>query len=84
MPKYKTPAFQKMYDAMLAAAQDPASELYYNGRPHRGAGHRTSFWDGYVGVLSPMNTPNTLASVCYQAGKAYKKINPYLPEGEAV
>lgn len=42
--KYKTPSFQKMYDAMLAAAKDPASELYYHGRPHRGAGHRVAFF----------------------------------------
>lgn len=81
--RYKTPSFQKMYEAMLAAAQNPASELYYNGRPHRGAGHRVAFWDGYAGLPSPMNGPKTLGAVCYQAGKAYKKINPSIPTEEA-
>ena len=81
--KYKTPSFQKMHDAMLAADQDPASELYYNGRPHRGAGHRVAFWDGYAGMPSPMNISGTLSAVCYQAGKAYKKINPAIAQEEA-
>lgn len=82
--RYKTPSFQKMYDAMLAAAQDPSSELYSNGLPHRGAGHRCAFWDGYGGVRSPMNAPMTLSSVCYQAGKAFKKINPAIAHENAV
>ncbi len=81
--RYKTPSFQKMYDAMLAAAQNPGSELYYDGRPHRGAGHRVAFWDGYAGLHSPMNAPRTISGVCYQAGKAYKKINPSIAAEEA-
>lgn len=83
MVRYKTKSFQAMYDAMLAAAQNPASELYYKGRPHRGAGHRVAFWDGYASLHSPMNGPRTLGSVCYQAGKAYKKINPDIATEEA-
>lgn len=82
--RYKTPSFQKMYDTMLEAAQNPASELYCQGRPHRGAGHRVAFWDGYAGLHSPMNGPRTLGAVCYQAGKAYKKINPDIATEEAV
>lgn len=49
-PRYKTAAYQRIYDAMLMAANDNASELYYNGLPHRGAGHRTAFWDGHAGL----------------------------------
>lgn len=72
--RYKTPSFQKTYDAMLAAAQNPAGELYYNGRPHRGAGHRTAFWDGYAGLEHSANVvPGTLSAVCFAAGKAFAK-----------
>lgn len=28
--------FHKTYDAMLAAARDASSELYHDGKPHRG------------------------------------------------
>jgi len=31
-----------------------------------------------------MNAPMTLGSVCYQAGKAYKKINPDIVYEDAV
>lgn len=84
-PKYKTPSFQKTYEAMLAAAHDPSSELYHNGLPHRGAGHRTSFWDGYAGVVRSANVvPGTLSGVCYQAGKAFAKTNPGIRFEDAV
>ncbi|WP_432263335.1 hypothetical protein [Cupriavidus sp. TMH.W2] len=83
-PRYKNPQFQKMYDAMLAAAADCSSELYFEGRPHRGAGHRTAFWDGYAGIERSANAiPGTLRAVCFSAGKAFAKTNPGIPKEEA-
>lgn len=85
MPKYKTPSFQKAYDAMLAAAADKSSEMYYQGKPHRGAGHRTAFWDGYAGVAKSANViPGTLSAVCFAAGKSFAKTNPGIPVEDAV
>lgn len=83
--RYKTPSFQKTYEAMLAAAQNPSSELYYNGRPHRGAGHRTAFWDGYAGVEHSANVvPGTLSAVCFAAGKTFAKTKPGIRQEDAV
>lgn len=83
--RYKTPSFQKTYDAMLAAAQNPAGELYYDGRPHRGSGHRTAFWDGYAGLEHSANVvPGTLSAVCFAAGKAFAKTNPGINPKDAV
>lgn len=79
--RYKTPAFQKVYEAMLTAANDLNSELYYNGKPHRGAGHRCAFWDGYAGLTRSANViPGTLSSVCFAAGKVFAKSNPGILE----
>lgn len=84
-PRYKTPDFQRLYDGMLAAAADPSSELYYNGLPHRGAGHRTAFWDGYAGVTRSANVvPGTQSAVCYYAGKTFAKTNPGIRFEDAV
>lgn len=30
-----------------------------------------------------MNSPRTLGAVCYQAGKAFKRINPHIADQEA-
>lgn len=84
-PRYKTASFQKIYDAMLAAAVDPASELYYNGKPHRGAGHRTAFWDGYAGLAKTANVvPGTPSAVCFAAGKVFAKSHPGISFEDAV
>lgn len=85
MPRYKTPSFQKTYDAMLTAARDESSELYHDGKPHRGAGHRTAFWDGYAGLEKTANVvPGTLSAVCYAAGKEFAKTNPGIAVEDAV
>ena len=84
-PRYKTPAFQQTYEAMLAAARDPSSELYYNGAPHRGAGHRAAFWDGYAGLARSANVvPGTLSSVCFAAGRRFAKTHPGLLPPEPI
>jgi hypothetical protein len=84
-PRYKTPSFQRQYEAMLTAAQDKSSELYYNGKPHRGAGHRTAFWDGYAGLTQTANViPGTPSAVCFAAGKAFAKTHPGIPVEDAV
>lgn len=82
MPRcYKEPTFQRMYDALLAAARDCSSELYVapryadrgRGLPRRGAGHRCAFWDGFNGGRSPVNIPGTMSAVCYRAGADFAK-----------
>lgn len=84
-PRYKTPAFQKQYEAMLAAALDPGSELYYKGKPHRGASHRAAFWDGYAHVERTANViPGTLSAVCFAAGRAFAATNPGIAYEDAV
>lgn len=83
--KYKNPSSQKMYDALLAAAANPSSEMYHNGLPHRGAGHRAAFWDGYGGVKKTANViPGTLSAVAYAAGKQFAKTNPGIRYEDAV
>lgn len=85
MPRYKTPSYQQTYDALLVAACDQSSELYYQGKPHRGAGHRASFWDGYAGLRRSANVvPGTLSAVCFAAGKAFAKTNPGISREDAV
>lgn len=82
MARPKNPMLANIYDRMLAAARDPASELWYKGKPRRGASHRQAFWDGYLGLRSPMNIPATLASACYKAGQQFAKERPGI-EGAA-
>ncbi len=84
-PRYKDAQKQRLYVALLEAANDTSSEMYYGGRPHRGAGHRTAFWDGYAGVARSANVvPGTLSAVAYAAGKAFAKTNPGIAKEEAV
>lgn len=83
--RYKRPDYQKIYDAMLAAAVDPSSELYYNGKPHRGAGHRAAFWDGYAGLTQTANMlPGTPSAVCFAAGRVFAKSHPGIAFEDAV
>ena len=85
MPRYKTLSFQQTYAAMLAAARDTSSELYRDGKPHRGAGHRTAFWDGYAGLAKTAHVvPGTLSAVCFAAGKKFAKSNPGIAVEDAV
>ena len=85
MPRYKTPSFQKTYDAMLAAARDKSSELYHDGKPRRGAAHRTAFWDGYARLAKTANVVHgTLSAVCFAAGKEFAKSNPGIAVEDAV
>jgi hypothetical protein len=84
-PRYKDAQKQAFYASLLALAADRASELYYQGRPHRGAGHRTAFWDGYAGLTRTANViPGTLSAVAFAAGQQFAKTNPGIPKGEAV
>lgn len=84
-PRYKDAQKQKLYAALLVAAADPRSELYYEGRPHRGAGHRTAFWDGYAGLQRTANAiPGTLSAVAFAAGRQFAKTNPGIAKEEAV
>lgn len=83
-PRYKTQSFQKLYAAILLLAADKTSEMYLpSGKPHRGAGHRCAFWDGYAGVKSANSVPGTMSSVAYQAGKVFAKTNPGIPIEDA-
>jgi len=76
-PRYKTPGLQSMYEAMLAAAADPKSELYHEGKPRRGAGHRAAFWDGYAELKRTANViPGTYSAACFAAGRAFARTRP--------
>ncbi len=71
---YKDRRQNALYTALLLAAADPKSELYYNGQPHRGAGHRCAFWDGYDGLKRSANAvPRTLSWAAFMAGRDYRK-----------
>jgi len=80
MPRYKNPSMQKVYDSMLTLAADKASELYHQGAPRRGAGHRAAFWDGYSGKFtytgpkrSAHAIPGTLSAACFMAGREFAR-----------
>jgi hypothetical protein len=82
--RYQNTQHQRMYESMLAAAADRSSELYHDGRPHRGAAHRCAFWDGYAGLVRSANVvPGTLSAVCFAAGKAFAKSHPGIEKEEA-
>lgn len=77
MQRYKTISFQQTYDALLAAARDTSSELFYDGKSHRGAAHCAAFWDGYLGLSKTANVvPETLIAVCFAAWEQVAKTNP--------
>ena len=80
MPRYKNLQWQKMYDTMLSLAEDKASEMYHEGEPRRGAGHRAAFWDGYSGKFdftgpkrSAHVIPGTASAVCFMAGREFAR-----------
>lgn len=73
-PRYKDPSMQKCFEGALTLAADPASEFYYHGKQHRGAGHRCAFWDGYAGLgQTPHAIPGTMSWAFFQAGKEFAR-----------
>lgn len=81
--RYRSQQYNRLFDAILVLAADPSSELYHNGEPHRGAGHRAAFWDGYSGMFTfsgPRRSanviPGTMSAVCFAAGRQYARTNP--------
>jgi hypothetical protein len=78
-PRYKDASLQRVYDTMLTLAADASSELYHNGEPRRGAGHRAAFWDGYNGMAytgkgrSAHVIPGTISAACFMAGREFAK-----------
>lgn len=66
---YKDRHLQRMYDACRELSHDTSSELYYNGKPRRGAGHRNAYWDGRSGTPNHKYERGTFAYVCWAAGK---------------
>lgn len=80
MPKYRNPQSQAIYDLMLSLAADKSSELYWQGEPRRGAGHRAAFWDGFSGTFdldgpkrSANVIPGTMSAVCFMAGREFAR-----------
>ena len=80
MARYKNVHLQGMYDTMLSLAADKASELYHEGEPRRGAGHRAAFWDGYSGKFdfsgpkrSAHVIPGTPSAACFMAGREFAR-----------
>lgn len=65
-------SYQSVYDALLACATDPTSELFveHDGALHRrtGAAHRCEFWAGLDGARS-FAARGSLARACYEAGQ---------------
>lgn len=62
-PRYKDAQKQRFYESLLPLAMDRTSEMYHGGRPHRGAGHRTAFWDGYAACT--LRTGNAVSKFLY-------------------
>lgn len=80
MPRYKDARMQAFYETMLTLADDLVSELYLDGQPRRGAGHRCAFWDGYSGNFTytgPKRSahviPGTLSAACFMAGREFAR-----------
>lgn len=75
-PRYKNKAMQGLYDCLLQLAADKTSELYYKGKPHRGAAHRCAFWDGFDGKpRSPQALPRTMGWACFMAGRKFARVS---------
>jgi hypothetical protein len=77
---FKQPALARIYNDILALAQRPDSELYWNGRARRGASHRAAFWEGYNGRRPAYISRGTMAWACLRAGEAFAKIKPGIPQ----
>lgn len=80
MSRYKNPMMQGMYDKLLVLAEDQNSEMYHEGAPRRGAGHRAAFWDGFSGkftLTGPKRSahvvPGTLSAACFMAGREFAR-----------
>ncbi len=80
MAKYKDRRLQELYDNMLLLAEDKTSEMYWEGEPRRGAGHRAAFWDGFSGKFtfsgpkrSAHVVPGTMSAVCFMAGRHFAR-----------
>lgn len=73
---FKQRDFARIFDALIAAASNPKSELYHpDGRQRTGAMQRCAFWDGFNGVKRTAHaSPGTLAWPCYRAGQAWAKV----------
>lgn len=87
-PRYKNAHMQSNFELLLALAADETSEMYYEGRPRRGAGHRAAFWDGFTGDFtfsgpgrSAMVVPGTLSAAYFMAGREFaKRLKKSAPE----
>jgi hypothetical protein len=80
-PRFKDQRMQAMYETMLRLAQDKESELYWQGEPRRGSGHRAAFWDGasgrfdFTGPKRSANViPGTLSAACFRAGEEFARL----------
>lgn len=73
--RYKDDSRQKVYEACLALAADPTSELYRkDGSPRGGANVRIAFWSGFKGAnREPQIPAGTMLEAAYMAGKQWAK-----------
>lgn len=85
MVTFSDPSLKRMYEHMLAAAQDQKhpshSVLFHDGRPSRGGGLQAAFWDGYMGMTigrgknrSAHAIPGSFAAAALHAGREFAKI----------
>jgi hypothetical protein len=67
--KFKNRNMQEMYDICRRLAGDLNSEFFINGKPRRGAAHRSAYWTGREGKPNKLWPRNSLSYACWAAGK---------------
>lgn len=78
--RFKDPMMRRCYEAAMTQAADNFSDYYYGtGKdgprwPHRGAGNRCAFWDGYNGKKTMYSGPGTLGYAFYRAGQDFRRM----------
>jgi hypothetical protein len=70
--RFKDPKMQEMYETCRVTGLDKTGEFWWNGKPLRGAGHRSAYWNGYDGQPSRY-LRNSLAYAAWAAGQDNEK-----------
>jgi hypothetical protein len=69
---FKDPNMQKTYDDCRRFGADQTSVFWWNGKPSRGNGLRSAFWNGYDGQPSRY-LRNSLAYAAWAAGRDHER-----------
>lgn len=70
---FKDRDMQKMYDGCRQFGSDMTSNFYYAGLPHRGASHRSAYWNGRGDRRHVTYGRNTLVYAAWAAGQDDRK-----------